>query len=379
MITTGRAELLVVGGMVAARRSARAAQLRRRVSRIVEIGLRREATTPATDHASNNDVIKSAAQRLDVSVEELRGGFLRLGYGGRTVLSRNGAFPFESLTASLAANDKRLTSVILAEHGLPVPRFEAFSIREYLDARRFFEALPKPVVVKPNLDTFGGQGVVLNVRTPRQFRRGFVTALVYSSEALVEEQVPGESYRATVLDQDVVSVVRRLPASVIGDGVSSVHQLIEARNAAFQRGEPWIRQVRPIAVDREIRGVLARHGLTLASVPADGERVVLRDVSNAVAGGEVAEVTDRVHPDYLALAVAAARTMQVKLCGVDLLATRIERPMQAGNVWVNEINTTPSLDVVHEPRGGEIQDKIGEAILRYVFELPPGAPSPASL
>lgn len=376
MNSTGRAELLMIGGMVTTRRAAETLQLRRRLSQVVALGQRRETASLPTDLEARNDVLtfnvtKSAALRLGVSVEELGGGFLRFGYGGKTALWQYGAFPFESLTAHLAANDKRLTSSILAEHGLPVPRFEAFWIREYHDAKRFFHALPKPVVVKPNLDTSGGLGVVLNVRTERQFRRAFVTALVHSGEALVEEQVPGENYRATVLDHRVVSVVQRLPASVVGDGGSSVRQLIEARNAVFRQGDPSIRQVRPIAIDDEVGRVLARRRLTMSSVPAEGERVVLRDVSNAGVGGEIVEITDRVHPDYLELAVAATHAMHIKLCGVDLMATEIEQPMRPGNVWVNEVNTLPMLAIAHEPRGGQIQDKIGEMILRYIFELPP--------
>ena len=108
----------------------------------------------------------------------------------------------------------------------------------------------------------------------------------------------------------------------------------------------------------------------MSSVPADGERVFLRDVSNAGAGGEIAEVTDRVHPDYLELVVAATRAMNVKLCGVDLMATDIEQPMRPGNAWINEVNTLPGLTIVHEPRGEQIQDKIGEMILRHIFDLP---------
>jgi cyanophycin synthetase len=264
------------------------------------------------------------------------------------------------------AGDKPLTSTLLAEGGLPVPRFGAFDSRSYSAAQRFFDELPKPVVAKPARGTAGGAGITLGIRTHGELRAGFARARSYGREVLVEEQVAGENVRVTVLDGEVLGAVQRAPAHVVGDGSATIAALVEAKNALWRAGGPANRLFRPITLDADAVRVLKRQGLRAGEVPAAGRTVRLRDVSNADQGGEVIDVRAALHPQHLELALAAARIVGPVLCGVDLIVADLAAP---GRVFVNEVNTTPSLYVAGAIAGGSPSTDAAEAVLRYVFGM----------
>lgn len=373
-----KAELFLVGAAAGAHRTLDTLQLRRKVRRTLDVTVGRPAVSEPNDHDGMNAMVTSAARRLGISVEPLPGKFLRLRRGDKVILSHSSDFPFDRTTAYLASRNKWLTSTVLADEGIPVPRSRAFMLAQYHDAVQFFRELPKPVVVKPNRDTGGGTGVLLNIASEGQLRRAFIATLLYSQDVLVEEQVPGENYRITVLAGRVLSVIRRRRANVVGDGQRSIGELIAATNAAFHREDPEIVQILPITIDSEVHRVLRRNRLRLTSVPPAGQRVFLRDTGNAHTGAELEDLTPRTHPDYIELAISSSAAMGITLCGVDLMTTDIERPIGEATVHINEVNTTPGFDTVFPPYGPRRHDKAAEAVLRHAFDLPYVDPSELS-
>ena len=53
---------------------------------------------------------------------------------------------------------------------------------------------------------------------------------------VVERYLTGKDYRILVVDKRVVAVAERVPAHVVGDGVSTVGELIDVANADPRRG-----------------------------------------------------------------------------------------------------------------------------------------------
>ena len=72
---------------------------------------------------------------------------------------------------------------------------------------------------------------------------------------------------------------------------------------------------------------LASKGLSIESVPAKGQRVLLRNNANLSTGGTATDVTDDVHPEVAAAAVDAARMIGLHVCGVDVVCESIDRPL----------------------------------------------------
>src|SRR6185369_2316394 len=104
-----------------------------------------------------------------------------------------------------------------------------------------------------------------------------------------------------------------------------------------------------IAIDDEAQLFLGRQGLSLESIPADGQKVVLRHTSNISRGGTNWNVTARFHPDNARLAERAAAIVGLDLAGIDLITPDIERSFRDVGGAICEINPTPGLYMQEPP------------------------------
>jgi cyanophycin synthetase len=116
------------------------------------------------------------------------------------------------------------------------------------------------------------------------------------------------SMRILVVGDRVVAAARREPPQVIGDGVHTVRELVDIVNADPRRGEGHATSLTKIRFDDIALARLALQGLQADSVPPRGTRVILRNNANLSTGGTATDVTDDVHPELAASAVAAAAT-----------------------------------------------------------------------
>lgn len=325
---------------------------------IVDAGWRPNTHAVAPSHAS---YVVDAARARGLAVVELDDGryFFRDGtpVGGirkfRTTLV--GAVAVE-ICAS-----KHLSRQLFESAGLPVPRGRTFAPEEIDVAREEMADHVAPVVVKPARGR-GGGGVTVGVSTPEELTRAWATALAATTgkdRVVVEEQVTALDVRAFVVGDRVVAAATRVPAFVVGDGVSTVRELVAAKQAARQANAYLARM--PIAVDE---AHLERTGLHTGAVPPADEVVTVNDVANLHQGGENVDVTDRLGPGLSALAVAATRAVPgLTVAGIDLMATSLTDP--AGAV-VLEANTAANLSVHHLPAYGTPRD-VGGAIVEEML------------
>ncbi|WP_437658506.1 cyanophycin synthetase [Sorangium sp. So ce1182] len=273
-------------------------------------------------------------------------------------------------TSSVAvevAGDKQLTKELLERAGLPAPK--GVVVRTAGDAARALGELRAPVVVKP-LDGNQGKGVSLNLRTEEQVREAFEIARQHRSRVLVEEMVSGRNYRVLVVNGRVVAASERLPAHVVGDGQRTVAELIELENRNPLRASGHNGVLTKIVVDDVVRAGLAKQGRSLDEVPAAGERFFLRESVNLSTGGIARDVTDEIHPDTARMCERAARAIDLDICGIDLVAEDIARPLGRGAII--ELNAAPGIRMHEHPSEGKPRD-VGGAIVEMLY--PPGAPS----
>jgi cyanophycin synthetase len=320
----------------------------------------------------NAATIRAAAARLGVGVEPLPGDFLKLTYAGASSYCRGSDFAFESLVPWHLCGDKPATSMILSEHGIPVPAFRSFGISGFRPALEYLRATGGPVVAKPARRTSSGQGVTMGITTPRALRSAFAKACAVSGDVMLEAQVAGENVRVTILDGQVLGAVHRIPARVVGDGRQTIAQLIAAKNEAWRSQSPENRLQRPIEVDGELKRILRSSGLGLRSTPAQGKVVYVREVCNADQGGEIEDVLGGLHEDHVRLALTAADVMGPVLCAVDLIVRDLRAPATPGGVFVNEINTTPGLYATRAPVDGAPSTAATERVLRHLFSIDDG-------
>jgi D-alanine-D-alanine ligase-like ATP-grasp enzyme len=328
-------------GMVFALRGMRAAgQVRRRIQRHI-VSARR--TRPAG--GSHNDLVRTAALSLNLQVEDLPSQFLRISDGTTVIYSNDFNFSFESLTAYWMCGDKYLTSLLLQRAGIRVPEFRLFHSNDLGKALAAFSTLDCPLVVKPCFGS-SGEGITVGVRTFREYRKACFRAATTSNGIIVEQFAKGRHFRITLLDQELIAAFERLPASVIGDGKSSISELIARRNCAIALNEGFPNAY-PIRIDADTKWMLSNQNVSVHTVPPAGDTIVLKSVCNAAVGGSTVDVSRQVHPDYLTLARNAACVMGARLAGIDLIAPDVTLPIQTSDIFVNEVNTTPDLMLSH--------------------------------
>ena len=270
------------------------------------------------------------------------------------------------------AQDKEETNKILGNCGLPVPRQEL--VRTVERAVRAAERLGYPVVTKPYNGNHG-RGISIGLKTPDAVAAGFAAAQEHSSSVIVETFLNGDDYRLLVVGGELIAATRRTPGRVIGDGTHSIQQLVEAVNLDPRRGIGHEKVMTRIELDAQADMMLTRQGLTVHSVPANGQEVLLRSTANLSTGGTATDVTDIIHPDNREMAVRAVTAIGLDVGGVDFLCPDISESYKAGpnaGAGICEINAAPGFRMHVAPSEGTPRDAAGP-VIDMLF--PPGTAS----
>lgn len=310
--------------------------------------------------------IVEAAKARGIPARRLNAdSMVQLGYGAKLRRIQAAETDRTGAIAETIAQDKELTRTLLTAVGVPAPEGRPVS-----DADDAWEAacdMGVPVVVKPR-DGNQGRGVATNLTTREQVLAAYQTALAESAskQVIVEKFVPGHDYRLLVVGGKVVAVARREPAQVLGDGVRTVRELVDAANLDPRRGEHHATVLSKIKLDVAALGVLAEQGYSPASVPPAATVVLIRRNGNLSTGGTAIDMTERVHPQVAARAVEAAQVIGLDIAGVDVVAADISVPLEEQGGVVVEVNAAPGLRMHLQPSVG-VSRPVGEAIVATLF------------
>lgn len=293
-----------------------------------------------SDDGVNTYRILAAADKARIPCIQLVGSAYLVGQGHRSRWLHSTFTDRTSRIGSQIAGNKAATSTVLAANGLPVARhLHASSAAEAVKAA---DSLGYPVVVKP-LDRDNGVGVHAGLTDAAQVERLAGEALTHSDALLVERFQAGRDYRLTVMNGETIKAIERVPGSVVGNGRDDIRTLVAqagadaaAKRRSHERGRDRL------ALDAEALELMALAGLDAASVPADGQRIVLRRRSNVSSGGTT-RLVERMHPDNRRLAEDAARALRLDVAGVDLILPDIERSWRETGGIVCEVNGQPQL------------------------------------
>jgi len=239
--------------------------------------------------------------------------------------------------------DKALVQRLLGEAGIPVPAYVEVDADDPVAGLEFMAAKRGPCVVKPASGTSGGDGVTLGVETAEQFHRARIWARRWNWRLLVEEQACGDEYRFLFLDGRCLDVTRRRPPRLVGDGHSTVLELLTAENAR-RRASDGATAVGPITVKLDTLFALQRAGLHFRSVPAEGSTFAVSGRSNegAAEDSESVPLTE-VCEALLAQVRAAVEAVELRLAGVDVVTADLSRTLGDARGVVLEVNTTPGV------------------------------------
>lgn len=262
-------------------------------------------------------------------------------------------------------SNKYETKHWLAKHGIPVAKGEKFSKDVSNDQIvKYAEKIGFPVVLKPVVGA-QGKGVVANIRNHEYLYK----ALTYVRETLnypnviLEQYVEGKEYRIYVIEDEVIAVINRIPANVIGDGIHSIKELIENKNKKRKKNPRLYSCL--IKVDFEVKNILNELGYTLDYIPKKDQQIFLREKSNISTGGDSIEVTNNFPSEIKQIAVDSLKSIEnFPHGGVDIIYNA-NKPLDESAV-VLELSPTPQIGSLVFPMQGQGRD-IPAAILNFYF------------
>lgn len=305
-------------------------------------------------------IVDAAEERRIPTIRLSEGNLVQLGHGCRQRRIWTAESDQTGAIAESISRDKDLTKTLLENCGLRVPEGRLVDSPE--DAWDAAEDIGLPVVVKP-CDANHGRGVFIDLNTREEIETAYKVALDEGSGVLVERYVSGLEHRLLIVGGKLAAAARGEPIFIVGDGQSTVQQLLDELNRDPRRGLLEEHLLDPVLLEREPAAVLElqRQNLSTESVPASGRRVLLLRNGNVSA-----DVTDQVHPSVAAAASLAARIVGLDIAGVDIVADDISRPLADQGGAIVEVNAGPGLLMHLKPSEGAARP-VGDAIVDNLF------------
>jgi len=239
------------------------------------------------------------------------------------------------------------------------------------DLEHTIKKIGYPIVIKP-LDGNHGKGASINVVTWEDAKEGLAYAKKYSRRVIVEKFITGFDFRVLVIDNKLVAAAKRVPAHVLGDGKSTIQELIDITNKDPRRGYGHENVLTEITVDRDTTDLLEKLGYSLDTVPNNGETVYLKSTANLSTGGTSVDVTDMMHPENIFLAERIARVIGLDVCGIDIMAENLTQPLKENGGVILEVNAAPGFRMHLAPSEG-LPRNVAAPVIDMLY--PPGKPS----
>ena len=112
---------------------------------------------------------------------------------------------------------------------------------------------------------------------------------------------------------------------------------------------------------------LKEQGLDFNYIPKKGEIIYLRENSNISTGGDSIDFTDDIHESYKKIAIEAAKSVNAKITGVDMMIQDINKEACENGYGIIEINFNPAIHIHCYPYKG-LNRKVGEKVLNLLFK-----------
>ena len=312
---------------------------------------------------STGCIVEEAAKRGIPYIRLNKHSLVQLGYG---IHQKRIRATIASTTSNIAVDiacDKEETKALLGAAEIPVPRGTVIRTEAGLA-----EAVGKygyPLVIKP-IDGNHGKGNTTNITTWEQALTAFEAAKLYGRSVIIEKFITGVDFRILVINYKFICAALRTPASVVGDGKSSIQELIEEINKDPRRGYGHEKVLTQITIDGFTQKMLDEKNYTIESVPPAGELVMLKPTANLSTGGTSTDVTDEVHPANIFMCERIAKIIGLDICGIDIMASDLRTPVIENGGAILEVNAAPGFRMHIEPSEG-LPRNVAEPVVDMLF------------
>jgi len=271
----------------------------------------------------------------------------------------HGCSNYNSVEVRRGCRSKAQARAIFAENGVPHARgmifFWPWKAREFAREHGF------PLVIKPNVSGYS-RGSYFPINDFKSLYRAIFWAKMWWPTTVIEQYLRGANYRVLTTDHAFISVIRRYPPFVIGNGRDSIAQLIDSENKLREEMKLYP-TIFPIPKNKAVKLHLQKQHLNLGSVPADGTEVELFHRVALAPGGVVETIDQNTIPeDNKALLLNVVKMFGANVLGIDVIFEKgIETSYLQQKCIFIEVNSRPYMKMHYYPRYGKADD-LGAAL-----------------
>lgn len=272
----------------------------------------------------------------------------------------------DAYITALIMENKLVTKKVLEKNNIKVPKGGYYENME--DALGdYYKYKGNQIVVKPKSTNFGiGITIFKGDFTKEEYNRAVEIGFENDNEILIEEFIKGKEYRFLVINDEVCGILHRVPANVVGDGKSTIRELVEEKNKNPLRGKGYKTPLEKISLGEAEEMFLRESNKDFDYVPLENETVYLRENSNISTGGDSIDFTDDIDDSYKEIAIKAAKSVNAKITGVDMMISDIKEKASSNNYGIIEINFNPAIHIHSYPYKG-LNRKVAEKVLKLLF------------
>lgn len=300
---------------------------------------------------STGSIVEEAASRGIPWIRLNKYSLCQLGYGANqkriqaTVTSETSSIGVE------LACDKEDTKYLLEQAEVEVPRGDI--IRRERSLEEACSYVGYPLVIKP-VDGNHGRGITVDIQNYETALEAFGNAKDSSRSGaiIVEKFITGQDYRLLVINNVLTAAALRTPAHVIGDGKSTIQELVDKVNEDPRRGYGHENVLTKIKINDLTKTIIKDAGYTVDDVIPEGEQLLLKDTANLSTGGTAQDVTDIMHPANVAMAERISKIIDLDICGIDVMTSDISKPLSETGGAVLEVNAGPGFRMHLAPTSG---------------------------
>lgn len=213
-----------------------------------------------------------------------------------------------------------------------------------------------PLVIKPNVSGFS-RGSHFPIQNYKQLCKAIFLAKCWWPFTVVEQFLQGHNYRVVVANGKVMSVLERYAPFVIGDGKSTIEQLIDKENKI--RAEMKLFPcMSPLQKGLQTSSFLKKSGYDLQSIVNKDENVTLFYRISLAPGGVVEVIDKSLLPEVNQILFKdVLKLFDANILGIDVILEKgIEVDHREQKCIFLEVNSRPYLKMHAYPRYGKAED-----------------------
>ncbi|MEA1926103.1 MAG: hypothetical protein U9M90_02550 [Patescibacteria group bacterium] len=287
-------------------------------------------------------IIRMIKLGADIELVSKKNQLLKIKHKGKKKYMILNRFYFNTISSIILTKNKELTKIILEDNNFSIPR--GITASDFTNAKRKIKdnGIEFPLVIKP-LDGIKSKGVFMNIENFARLQRSIVELrnkfIGKQDSFIVEEVVPGNNFRISVLNGKMIACAQRIPAHIVGDGKMTIRALIEKHNKRAVKTVGIFK----IRIDKEVREKSKLEKLSMDSVPEKNRLVIFRDIASMATGGTAIDKTGKVSPFFKEIVESAANIFGLNRAGIDLITEDISSNDPKAKYAIIELNSDPGI------------------------------------